>query len=251
MADSLLIFLCHASEDKEKVRKLYRQLRGLGFNPWLDAENLLPGQEWELKISEIVRRCDVVLVCLSQSSINKRGFVQREINYALNVADEQPEGAVFIIPAKLEECEVPHRLSKWQWVNLYEPEGYDRLIKSLRNKAQKSVNTDHSDQIITFTGYMKNVLELLWNDGEVREITTQEILQKLGQGAYANNRKLGYAPWELIKTGSHAKARVITPRGIDFVSGNLKIPRRIIKVSDTNEWIAVDETDMISFLDIS
>jgi hypothetical protein len=40
------IFLCHASDDKERVRELYRQLKEAGFRPWLDEEDLLPGQKW-------------------------------------------------------------------------------------------------------------------------------------------------------------------------------------------------------------
>ena len=39
------IFLCHASEDKAQVREVYHRLRAIGgFAPWLDEEDLLPGQ---------------------------------------------------------------------------------------------------------------------------------------------------------------------------------------------------------------
>jgi hypothetical protein len=45
------IFLCHASEDKAQVREVYRRLAAIqGFEPWLDEENLLPGQIWENEI---------------------------------------------------------------------------------------------------------------------------------------------------------------------------------------------------------
>jgi formylglycine-generating enzyme required for sulfatase activity len=54
----------------------------------------------------------------------------------LDVADEQPEGAIFLIPARLEQCEVPDRLSRWQWVNLYEAKGYERLMRALRTGAE-------------------------------------------------------------------------------------------------------------------
>jgi hypothetical protein len=35
------------------------------------------------------------------------GIIQKEIRKALDFADEKPQGAVFVIPAKLEPCEVP------------------------------------------------------------------------------------------------------------------------------------------------
>src|SRR5690348_2171930 len=42
-----LIFLCHSSGDKERVRNLYQRLSNDGIRCWFDEENLLPGQDWE------------------------------------------------------------------------------------------------------------------------------------------------------------------------------------------------------------
>jgi hypothetical protein len=77
-------------------------------------------------------------VCLSKASIGKTGYVQREIRMILDLADEQPEGKIFIIPARLEACEVPDRLSRWQWVALYRPDGYERLFAALASIVQRS-----------------------------------------------------------------------------------------------------------------
>lgn len=138
MADSrsLRVFLCHASGDKSAVRELYQRLRADGIDAWLDEENLLPGQDWQRAIPKAVRESDVVIVCLSRSSITKAGYVQKEIKFALDVADEQPEDTIFLIPLKLEECNVPDRLSRWQWVNLFSPNGYERLMRALRVRAE-------------------------------------------------------------------------------------------------------------------
>lgn len=137
----LKVFLCHSSGDKPKVRELYRRLLKEGLDPWLDEENLLPGHDWQLEIPKAVKSSDVVLVCLSKGSINKAGYVQKEIMQALDVADEQPEGAIFLIPLKLEECEVPERLRKWHWVNLFDENGYQRLMRSLVNRANTKDKT--------------------------------------------------------------------------------------------------------------
>jgi hypothetical protein len=130
-APSLQVFLCHSSGDKVKVRELYRRLTADGFRPWLDEEDLLPGHDWQREITLAVKNSDVVIVCLSQASVTKAGYVQREIKVALDVADEQPEGTIFLIPLRLEECEVPQRLCRWQWVNLFEPSGYEKLVRAL------------------------------------------------------------------------------------------------------------------------
>ena len=132
----LKVFLCHASGDKPAVRDLYRRLRSDGIAPWLDEEDLLPGQDWPLEIPKAVRSSDAVIICLSSRAITKAGYVQREIKYALDVADEQPEGAIFLIPLRLEECEAPERLRRWQWVDLFQRPGYERLLRALRARAE-------------------------------------------------------------------------------------------------------------------
>jgi Flp pilus assembly protein TadD len=132
----LRVFLCHASGDKPAVRDLYRRLKADGFAPWLDEEDLLPGQYWRDEIPAAVRSCDIVVVCLSRQSVTKEGYLQKEVRYALDVADEKPEGTIFIIPAKLEPVEVPQRLAQWQWANLFQNDGYDKLVRALSLRAK-------------------------------------------------------------------------------------------------------------------
>jgi len=116
----------------------YKRLLNDDFRPWLDEECLLPGQDWDHEISKAVRSSGAVLVFLSRASISKEGFVQKEIKYALDVADEKPEGTIFVVPVKLEECTVPSRLRRWQWVDLFLEGGYVRLSEALRSR-QRSV----------------------------------------------------------------------------------------------------------------
>ena len=40
------VFLCHAKEDAETVHALHRRLKEAGLRPWMDKEDLLPGQDW-------------------------------------------------------------------------------------------------------------------------------------------------------------------------------------------------------------
>jgi hypothetical protein len=73
------IFLCHASEDKPQVREVYHQLKALGFAPWLDEVDILPGQDWEYEIERALETSDFVIVFLSTRSVEKVGYVQREL----------------------------------------------------------------------------------------------------------------------------------------------------------------------------
>ncbi|MEM7127029.1 MAG: toll/interleukin-1 receptor domain-containing protein [Chloroflexota bacterium] len=132
----LRVFLCHAKTDKAEVHRLYQQLKSDGIEPWLDEENLLPGQNWEIVIPNEVRNSDVVLVCLSKESVSRDGYVQDEIRLALSAATLKPE-EIYLIPAKLEECDVPAPLTSWQWVDLFESSGYEKLIRSLQKRAEQ------------------------------------------------------------------------------------------------------------------
>ena len=60
--------------------------------------------------SRAERRADIPRLvrerCLSWRSVNRTGYGRREIRVALELADERPEGAIFIIPARHETCDV-------------------------------------------------------------------------------------------------------------------------------------------------
>jgi hypothetical protein len=62
--------------------------------------------------------------------------VQRlKVFLALDVADEQPEDTIFLIPLRFEDCEVPERVRRWHWVNFFEENGYKRLLLALKLRA--------------------------------------------------------------------------------------------------------------------
>ncbi|MBI5964995.1 MAG: SUMF1/EgtB/PvdO family nonheme iron enzyme [Chloroflexi bacterium] len=135
----LRVFLCHSSNDKPAIRELYQKLRAEPWiQPWLDEEELYPGQDWETEIEKAVESSDVVLVCLSNGSINKRGFVQKELRFALDVALEMPEETIFIVPLRLEECTPPRSLRDWQYSDYFEGQrerALGRLLVSLKMRA--------------------------------------------------------------------------------------------------------------------
>jgi len=131
------IFLCHAQEDKPKVRTLYKKLRGEGFRPWLDEKDMLGGTRWEDAIQDAVRKSDAVLVCLSSTSIKKEGYVQKELKFVLGVADEKPDGAIFQVPVRLDNCEVPRVLKDRQRIDYFKKGGYAKLVRTLEERARQ------------------------------------------------------------------------------------------------------------------
>jgi energy-coupling factor transporter ATP-binding protein EcfA2 len=140
------IFISYAREDEEQAKALYAQLHGLGFSPWIDQEDIPAGKEWAPEIEAAMHASDFVVLCLSNRSVSKRGFVQRELHAALDLYKEIPEGRVFLLPVRLEACPVPKQLATFQYTDLFETDGLDKLSRSilrewanqLRAKEEKS-----------------------------------------------------------------------------------------------------------------
>ena len=133
----LKVFLCHAVENKPIVGVLFERLKADGFDPWLDTDSLLPGMNWDLEIQKAMRASDAVIVCLSNASIQKEGYVQKEIKTAQRILDEKPEGTIFLLPVQLEDCEIPFSLRDVQWARYYEPDGYEKIVKALKFRARQ------------------------------------------------------------------------------------------------------------------
>ncbi|GCA71447.1 serine/threonine-protein kinase pkn1 [Microcystis aeruginosa NIES-2519] len=132
------IFLAHASEDKPAVLALYNRLKQAGYKPWLDEEDLIPGQIWRDEIPKAIKASQIFLACLSAKSA-KQGYIQRELRIALDTLGQMLPGTIFFIPMRLEECEIPdlrsaevglnlrdiHRLDYWK------ENGFEQLERAI------------------------------------------------------------------------------------------------------------------------
>lgn len=125
------IFLSYARTDEEMVENLYSQLRLAGFAPWMDTMDILAGEDWRQSIEKAIRESHFFLACLSRHSIDKRGWVQREIRIALEMWQERLHSDIYLIPVRLESCVLPDKLRQFQWVDLYEPQGVTQLTKAI------------------------------------------------------------------------------------------------------------------------
>lgn len=131
-------FLCYARPDESQVRELYEKLASAGFTPWMDKECIVGGEKWEVAIRRAIREADFFVVCISERSTNRRGFIQKEIRMALSIWDEKLEDDIYLIPVRLEDCEVTHeRLRELQWIDMFRPRGFQRLMQATRTGVQR------------------------------------------------------------------------------------------------------------------
>ena len=168
----LRVFLCHASQDKPVVRELYQRLSNKGWiDPWLDEEKLLPGQDWNMEIEKAVEAADVVIVCLSSTSVSKEGYIQRELKFVLDIALEKPEGTIFVVPLRVDDCELPRQLRSLQAVDYFPVKqqelSYEKLLQSLRIRYESRAGTRNvieSENVSVKLSTLPSVTNVAGND---------------------------------------------------------------------------------------
>jgi DNA-binding NarL/FixJ family response regulator len=209
----LRVFLCHASQDKPIVRELYQRLLAeIWIDPWLDEEKLLLGQNWELEIEKAVETTDSVIVCVSTNSVNKEGFIQKEIRKVLDISEQKPDGVIFIIPIRLNDCQPPVRLRAFQYADYFPGEQksktYQKILKSLEMRhgtlqpiiPHRDILSSDDKAFARLSRQEKIVLLLLTEGKTNREIA---ITMFLGEGTVRN-----YVKSNLSKLGLSNRAEL-------------------------------------------
>ena len=129
-------FISYARQDFEDAKRLYDALRTrTDLKPWLDKQDLLGGQNWDLEIREAIKNSRYFIALFSSTSVSKTGYVQKEFRRAIDTFDEFPEGEIFAIPVRLDDCEIPYeRFKKIERVDLFPDwdEGIKRLLRTFQ-----------------------------------------------------------------------------------------------------------------------
>jgi hypothetical protein len=142
----LRVFLCHASQDKSIALELQQRLVNKGWiDPWLDEKKLLPGDDWQTAIKKAIEQADLIVICLSNNSVNKEGFIQKELRYAQEIALEKPKGTIFLIPLRLDNCDVPRDLKPYQYTDYFgekKEQNYSGFLESLNIRYQQIIRRE-------------------------------------------------------------------------------------------------------------
>lgn len=159
----LNVFLSYAKEDQGRAVEYYDLLLQEGVNPWMDVKCILPGQNWETEIDKAISDANIIILLLSKKSVNKRGFVQREVNEAIERLRYKQPTDIYIIPLLLEQCDIPSYIStRIQYIDLSSPMAWDKVRESLVLAAkQQSIDLVQGMKIGPFRVFSK-VLEDSW-----------------------------------------------------------------------------------------
>ncbi|CAN2039386.1 hypothetical protein GMMP15_1210008 [Candidatus Magnetomoraceae bacterium gMMP-15] len=127
---SLRIFISYAREDEEKAIEIGKKLNQAGFQPWMDIQNLKPGDNWIIAIEQAIKDADFFMPLISKNTIDKRGYLQKELKFAFDMITDYDNK--HIVPVRLENTRIPDTLKPYQFIDINSPDGWDKFISKLR-----------------------------------------------------------------------------------------------------------------------
>lgn len=124
------VFISYAQADKLVAREIADRLQGAGLRVWFDEWAMSAGDSIKGKIENQARATDLLIVLLSPASVESH-WIRAELDAALST--ELRSRAVTVIPALIEDCEVPAHLRDRMYLDLRSDlsQGIERLIRQL------------------------------------------------------------------------------------------------------------------------
>ena len=135
------VFISYAREDESAATRIYDSLAQMpGVIPWLDSKCLLPADDWKREITHAIQDSDLVLLLLSSSSVDKTGYIQREVREALDAVLDRPPDCSYLLPARLDRCEPKFpELRRLHWADLFQSweDGIETIRRAIAKKQER------------------------------------------------------------------------------------------------------------------
>lgn len=127
----LQTFISYSRVNQQFAIRLACGLKSAGFCVWMDQFNIPTGARWDDEIEKALRESQIFLFIMTSASIVSDN-AKDEVGYAI-------DHGMRILPVLLEECEIPLRLRRLQYVDFTE-KSFDEGIKSAQELLSRLVD---------------------------------------------------------------------------------------------------------------
>ena len=165
MAEQIFdVFLAHNSQDKPLIRQIYRKLKERGLKPWLDEEEIAPGQKFQDVIQQAIGRIKTVAFCIGKwgigpwQDLEQKAVISQCVERDMPVIPVLPPG-IEVIPNNLlflresqavrfeTSIDDESTLSNLEWGITGQKPGsnnFDELIQKIREHCLQKNLSQHS-----------------------------------------------------------------------------------------------------------
>lgn len=116
-------FISYSRVNSDFAVRLAQDLKLAGFDVWLDQLDIPTGARWDDEIEKALEACDTFMIVLSPKSIQSQN-VKDEIGYAIDTGKH-------ILPVVLEDCQVPLRVRRFQYVD-FSDDSYEESLSTIK-----------------------------------------------------------------------------------------------------------------------
>jgi TIR domain len=102
-------FISYSHVNRDFATKLAKGLKAAGYPVWFDQLDIPAGARWDDEVENALRECSIFMIILTSASIASEN-VKDEIGYAIDRGKH-------ILPVLLENCDIPLRLNRFQYVD--------------------------------------------------------------------------------------------------------------------------------------
>ena len=144
------IFLSYAREDQKIAEEVSEILRRNNVEVWMDRLKILPGQRWDKHIQNAIENCSGAILLVSQYSLRKDSYIQREIDALLERAARVSDLGVFLIILRVQDIVIDDpRIQSFHWVDFFgkERSSTQEFEKVIRATWQAGEDTERSKQV--------------------------------------------------------------------------------------------------------
>lgn len=129
------VFISYARADSEFVDRLYAFLKENGYAPWLDRENISPGEDFRKAIRGAIHDCDAFLLVISRNSAGRDGVIAGELREGLKLLSERLDSG-YLIPIRIDDTAIPADVEHLHAIDARKAEDWSKLAIALQEKVR-------------------------------------------------------------------------------------------------------------------
>lgn len=151
------VFISYVHNNTSDVDRFCQDLKSFGIEVWLDRDEIYPGTFWAEAIRKAIQNGAFFIACFSKEYRDRaKTHMNEELTLAIEELRLRDTGKPWLIPVKLNECEIPDRdigagktLRSLQVVSLYEgwTKGVQRILKVVQPESLSGQEDSASEEL--------------------------------------------------------------------------------------------------------